>query len=134
MKYVLDTNTLSFLMKGQPTAVKALSALKPRDVLVPQPVLAEVEYGLARLPQSRRRMSLVSRFRLFSQEVGRAEWTDDVSSAFGALKARLHRRGVPLEDMDIAVAAHAIALDATLVSSDHSHISRIRGLRLTSWA
>ena len=133
MKYVLDTNTLSYAMAGEPEVCGRILSLSRTDVLLPQPVIAEVEYGLARMRKSKRRERLRERLRVFLGELSRAAWTDAVSQAFGAAKADLERRGVRLEDFDVAIAAHALALDATLVSDDSVHMSRIAGLRVESW-
>ena len=133
MKYVLDTNTLSYAMAGEPRVCGRLLSLARTDVLLPQPVIAEVEYGLARMRKSKRRERLTERFRLFLGELPRAAWTDAVSRAFGAAKADLERRGVRIEDFDVAIAAHALALDATLVSDDSAHMGRVAGLRVEAW-
>lgn len=133
MKYVLDTNTLSLLMAGDPSVSERLLAQARTDVLLPQPVVAEVAYGLARLASSKRRRRLEQRFDLFLEELPRAAWTDEVSRAFGRVKADLERRGESLEDFDVAVAAHALALDATLVTDDLDHMKRVRELKLTNW-
>ena len=42
MKYVLDTNTLSFLMRGDEAVTRRLAASPRTDVLLPQPVVAEI--------------------------------------------------------------------------------------------
>ena len=93
----------------------------------------EIEYGLVRLSSSKRKKRLQERFAVFLDELPRAEWTDDVSRAFGEAKARLERRGLRLEDFDLAVAAHALAAGATLVTDDLEHMSRIPGLQLENW-
>jgi tRNA(fMet)-specific endonuclease VapC len=133
LKYVLDTNTLSFLMQGEERVVRRLTARRRSDVLLPQPVVAEIAYGLARLPQSARRDRLRRRFQAFLGELARADWTDAVSFAFGEVKARLEQDGVRLEDLDVAVAAHSLALDATLVTDNLRHMARVPGLRLENW-
>ena len=71
-------------MKGTPAVVDRLGATDAAAVAVPQPVLAEIAFGLERLPRSKRRAALQARFDLICAEVGRAEWTDAVSQAFGA--------------------------------------------------
>ena len=43
------------------------------------------------------------------------------------------RRSIRIEDFDIAIAAHALALDATLVSDNVAHVSRIPDLRVENW-
>ena len=61
--YVLDTNAVSALMKGTAAVVERLAATAPADVSVPQPVLAEIAFGIERLPRSKRRAALQSRLR-----------------------------------------------------------------------
>lgn len=133
MKYVLDTNTVSFLMRGDAAVVAALTALSRQDVLLPQPVVAEVSYGLARLSPSKRRTRLRERFDTIRREIKRAEWNDAVSGAFGDTKAWLEREGQRLEDLDVAVAAHAIAIEGTLVTDDDALLTRVPGLRVVNW-
>ena len=124
MKYVLDTNTLSYLMRGDPAVVESLTACSRTDVLLPQPVIAEIEYGLARLGDSKRQRRLRERFDLLAGEFRRAAWSDDVSCAFGEVR---------IEDFDVAIAAHALTLDGTLVTDNLEHMERVRGLRLDNW-
>lgn len=134
MIYLLDTNAVSALMKGSVAVVERLAATKPADVAVPQPVLAEIAFGIERLPRSKRRAALQSRFDLISAELPRAEWTDVVSQTFGRIKATLERRGTRIEDFDAAIAAHALALDATLVTANLGHMVRVPGLRVEDWS
>lgn len=134
MTYVLDTNAVSALMKGTPVVVDRLAALAPADVAIPQPVLAEIAFGIERLPRSKRRTSLQARLDLVSAELPRAEWTDAVSQAFGRIKAMLERRGTRIEDFDAAIAAHALSLEATLVTANLDHMIRVPGLRVEDWS
>jgi tRNA(fMet)-specific endonuclease VapC len=131
--YLLDTSTVSFLMRGEPSVRDRLTSHPRTDVFVCQPVIAEIEYGLARLARSARRTRLRARFDLFLEELACARWTDEVSRAFGATKADLERRGVRFEDFDVAVAAHAAAIGATLVTDNVRHMARVRGLLLENW-
>ena len=133
MKYLLDTNALSALMRGDPAIVTQLGALAKDDVFVAHPTLAEIEYGLARMPRSRRRASYRARFDLIRNELQHAAWSDEVDAQFGAIKAELERRGTRLEDFDLAIAAHALALEAVLITSDRAHMARIPGLLVQGW-
>ena len=134
MTYVLDTNAVSALMKGSAAVVERLAATEPAAVSVPQPVLAEIAFGIERLPRSRRRAALQARFDLISAELPRAAWTDVVSQMYGRIKATLERRGTRIEDFDAAIAAHALALGATLVTSNLGHMTRVPGLRVEDWS
>ena len=134
MTYVLDTNAVSALMKGSATVIDRLAATDPADISVPQPVLAELAFGIERLPRSKRRAALQARFDLICAELPRAAWTDDVSQIYGHVKAALERRGTRIEDFDAAIAAHALALDATLVTANVDHMTRVPGLRIEDWS
>jgi tRNA(fMet)-specific endonuclease VapC len=87
----------------------------PNDVFVPHPVVAEI------------------RFASLFAAITRAPWTDDVSQHFASTKADLERRGVRFEDMDVIIAAHALAMAATLVTRNVRRFSRVRGLTLETW-
>jgi tRNA(fMet)-specific endonuclease VapC len=133
VKYVLDTNAVSALMRGDAAIVRRLSRVSRADVGLPQPVIAEIAYGIHRLARSRRRDSLLARFDLIRTELPRAAWTDEVSEAFGAIKAKLERAGERIEDFDVAVAAHALAESATLVTANLRHLERIPGIDVQDW-
>ncbi len=133
MKYVLDTNTVSFLMRGDVDVSRELTSHERTDVFLPQPVVAEIEYGLSRLPRSARKKRLAERFEMVRGEIQRAIWTDEVSRAFGVTQADLERRGVRLEDFDVTVAAHALALNATMVTDNVAHMKRVATLRVENW-
>jgi tRNA(fMet)-specific endonuclease VapC len=131
--YVLDTNAISALMRGEEACVGRFASESPNDVFVPHPVVAEIRFGLARLPRSRRKSALEGRAASLFAAITRAPWTDDVSKHFGSTKADLERRGVRLEDMDVIIAAHALAMAATLVTRNVRQFSRVRGLALETW-
>lgn len=133
MKYVLDTNAVSALMQGRAEVIDRLAAVARTDVSVPQPVIAEIAYGIERLPPSRRRVALEERFDLLRSQLVRCPWTDEVSEAFGRIKAALEKRGQRIEDLDAAIAAHAAAAGATLVTANTGQMARIPGLRIENW-
>jgi tRNA(fMet)-specific endonuclease VapC len=53
---------------------------------------------------------------------------------YGDLRADLERRGQTIGSLDTLIAAHALALDATLVTNNTREFSRVAGLRLENWA
>ena len=85
MKYVLDTNAVSLLMKGDANVIAHLKRVGRGDVRIPQPVVSEIAYGIQRLVKSKRKELLAHRFALVRDEIARAVWTDQVSEAFGRI-------------------------------------------------
>jgi tRNA(fMet)-specific endonuclease VapC len=124
----------NFLPGNLTGLVERLAATEPAEVAVPQPVLAEIAFGIERLPRSKRRAALQARFDLLCAELPRAEWTDVVSQTYGRVKATLERRGTRIDDFDAAIAAHALANDATLVTANLDHMMRVPGLRVEDWS
>jgi len=134
VRFVLDTNAVSALMRSDAAVMERLRAVSRADVVIPQPVLAEIEYGVQRLPRSKRREALRVRFELLKAEIARAPWSDEVSERFGAIKAALERQGERIEDFDVAIAAHAAAEGAVLVTANVKHLTRVPGIRIENWS
>ncbi|MDB4992649.1 MAG: vapC1 [Myxococcaceae bacterium] len=134
MRYVLDTNVVSALMRGDPHVVERLRTTSKSEVAVPQPVIAELAYGIERLPKSARKERLRARLTAIGAEVTRVPWTDQVSETFGVIKAALERRGERIEDFDVAIAAHALAHGGVLVTANRKHMARVTSLEIEDWA
>jgi tRNA(fMet)-specific endonuclease VapC len=133
VKDVLDINAVSVLMKGDVRVIGRLEQVGKNEVAVPQPALAEIAYGIERLPRSRRRDFLQTRFDLLRQELLRAEWTDEVSECYGTIKATLEKKGRRIEDFDAAIAAHALARGVVLVTANLDDMARVHGLAVEDW-
>ena len=67
-------------------------------------------------------------------ELARSDWSDDVSGAFGDIKSSLEKKGLRIEDFDAAIAAHALARDAVLVTANVDHMLRVPGLTVEDWS
>jgi len=131
MRYMLDTNICSHVLRSRPPSVKArFGETGPGALAVSTVVLAELLYGAARHPKAvaiRREIAdLVSRLTVIP-------WDEAAAEHYGALRAALEKAGTPLGAMDMMIAAHARSLGATLVSNDVRHFDRVEGLRVASW-
>lgn len=133
MRYVLDTNVFSAFMAGAAILEARLVELRVGDVLVPQPVIAEIAAGIERLPRSRRERSLRQAFERVNGLFLRSAWTDEVSFAYGRIKGRLLGRGTAIDDFDIAIAAHALVERAVVATDNVRHFERVPGLEVENW-
>jgi tRNA(fMet)-specific endonuclease VapC len=132
---VLDTSALSRLMQAEPVALRHAGQYRPGDLFVTPPVTAEIQFGIARLRVGSRRAQLLrSQYRRWRALAEWLEWTEAASDIFGEQKARLESRGVLIEDMDIAVAAIAMAHGFGVATCNVRHFRRLEGLRVDDWA
>jgi tRNA(fMet)-specific endonuclease VapC len=53
---------------------------------------------------------------------------------YGRLRAELSRKGRPIGPLDTLIAAHALSLGVTLITSNIKEFRRVRGLRVEDWA
>ena len=130
---MLDTNTVSYIVNGRSPAARAkLASLRePETACVSTITEAELHYGLSlRKNADELRSSLLG----FLARVQVLAWGRDAALAYGDLRARQEAAGNTLGNMDMLIAAHAIATRAVLVSNDKvfRQVSSLAGL--TPWA
>jgi tRNA(fMet)-specific endonuclease VapC len=130
MLYLLDTNTASFVIKGNvPTVRKRLVRLPMEQVAVSVITEAELRFGLARRPEAVRLKIVVQEFLL---RIEALPWDSAAARAYADLRAELEESGKPLGNLDMMIAAHALATNAVLVSNDKA-FRLVRHLQLEDW-
>jgi len=127
LRYLLDTNTVSALMRGDLSVATRVAATPREGVAISQVTAAEIEFGLRYLPASRRRRALEAQWSAIGSELVRLPWSDEVSRRFGERKARLEKAGRRMSDFDLAIGVHALTYELTLVTADRA----FERLRLT---
>ena len=127
--YMLDTDTVSFALRGQGRVATRLLAHRPSEICMSALTLAELRYG-ADLRRSRKLGRLID---AFADSVAVADFDRAAAERFGGLGALLSRRGSPIGTIDTLIAAHALALDLTLVTNNAKHFTRVPALKTESW-
>jgi tRNA(fMet)-specific endonuclease VapC len=60
-------------------------------------------------------------------------WDSNAARRYADLRATLEFGGIPMGNLDMMIAAHALAAEAILVTSDHS-FRRLKHLKIEDWA
>jgi tRNA(fMet)-specific endonuclease VapC len=129
-RYLLDTNIASCIIKGNSPAVDRRLVKVPMAQLAISAVTeGELRFGAARLPHATRLHNMIEDFFL---RVAVLPWDSDAAKQYGQLRATLEREGQPMGNLDTMIAAHALALDAVLVTNDHA-FDRIKKLKVADW-
>jgi tRNA(fMet)-specific endonuclease VapC len=127
-RYLLDTNTVSYLFRSQGRVAEHLGTVSVGSVEISAITEAELRYGLARHP-SKRLTAAVTEFLL---RVDVVPWTSDTAKACGPLRAACEHDGITVALHDLLIAAHALQLGAVLVNHDHI-FARIPQLHTADW-
>ena len=127
--YLLDTNTVSHLIKRHPQVTQRLLAVPMHMICISAITAGELAFGLAKRPQALALKAAVDEF-LLRVEV--LPWDEAVSQTYGTLRAQLQSQGKPLAALDMQIAAHALHLKATLVSSDRA-FAQVTDLLMEDW-
>ena len=134
MKYVLDTTAFSAAMRNEPEMVEFLKKLNPGSIRIVLPVVAEIEYGIARIAASTKKYLLLSAQKERLLKVIKVlPWIPESSEYFGRIKAELESSGNLIDDFDIAIAAIAMSHSFHVVTANLSHFKRIEGLSCHYW-
>jgi tRNA(fMet)-specific endonuclease VapC len=137
MAWLLDTNTCIYLLTGkqpdyQRNILAKLDAL-PRNErpMISSVVLSELQCGVRQSRWRKANQALLEEFLLDFDE---SDYDASAAVFYGELRTNLEKRGQPIGPLDMMIAAHALALDATLVTHNTREFARVKGLRQEDWA
>lgn len=132
MLYMLDTDTTSYILRGGYGSVEGrLEQAASSDLCISAMTRAELLFGLKRLDKSHRLHSAVHRFLRGTRTLS---WDAEAADFHAAIKHQLWVDGTLIGDMDMLIAAHALAADAVLVTNSTRHFKRIKlPLMMENW-
>jgi predicted nucleic acid-binding protein len=126
--YLLDTSVISALMRADARMATWLSSIGSDDrVAICTITRGEILFGLERLAQGRRRAELEAKARKLFTTLPCEPIPPSAGDEYANIKISQQRRGLPLDENDLWMAATALAMSATLVSRD-SDFQGIEGL------
>lgn len=144
MIYLLDTDTLIFMIRGlkgrkhkhREQAEHLVKQSRERQLAgdsvgLSAITVSELEFGARKSGHYEKEIAAVQKvltpFDLYDYDAL------ECPRHYGRIRQELESIGQPIGSMDLLIAAHAQALDATLVSNNLAHFSRIGDLTVVSW-
>ncbi len=130
---MLDTNIISHMMRD-PTGQAAQRAMAHNQANANRPLYAsvmvqcELEYGLTKRPSPR----LDVAYQGVMASIDVLPITAEVATHYAQLRTQLEAMGTPIGPNDALIAAHALAMNATLVTGDAEFL-RVPGLQVENW-
>ncbi|QKJ85188.1 tRNA(fMet)-specific endonuclease VapC [Paramixta manurensis] len=132
--YMLDTCICSFIMREQPeTVLKRLeqAVLRNRRIVISAITYSEMRFGATGSKASPRHIPLVDAFCARLDAV--LPWDRAAVDATTDIRVALRMAGTPIGQNDTAIAGHAIAAGAVLVTNNVREFERVPGLTLEDW-
>jgi len=118
MKYLLDTNIVGYLLRGEASnkLKNKLMMLNPDAIFISQITHAEIIYGLEKdgnVPKH------VDRVNSFLETINILDWDEQCVHAYAIIRNTLRLQGITVQSMDLMIGAHALGHNLRLVSNDH---------------
>lgn len=130
-KYMLDTNIASMVIKGTYQKLNHhLLSVSMEDVVISTITQAELLFGIANKPEAVRLKSLVHEF-LIRLDI--LPWDSAAAETYAELHADCARHGTALGNLDMLIAAHALSVEAVLVSNDKAFYKVKPPLTCVDW-
>jgi tRNA(fMet)-specific endonuclease VapC len=128
--YLLDTDTVIYILKGDPVAIANLRKHVHDPVKIGAITLMELYYGAYK---SQKVTSNLAKIRTLENALEIVAIGEEIAEIFGREKIRLEKEGIPLDDFDLVLGCCALAHNLTLVTNNVRHFKRIEGLQITNW-
>lgn len=129
-RYMLDTNTLSYLVQGKPAVAQRVVAVPMAALCMSSITEGELLFGLDKRPAARKLHAAVQEL---LRRVDVLPWDHAAAEHYGATRAEMAAQGKVLAPLDLLIATHALSVGAVLVTSDKA-FAQVPGLLMEDWA
>ncbi len=130
-KYILDTNICIYIIKKKPARVfKRFKELTPGSVGISSITLAEMQYGIGKSSKPAQNQEALNHFLL---PLDILDFNTSAALEYGKIRSSLEKEGTPIGPLDMLIAAHALSVDAVLVTNNTREFKRVSGLKIENW-
>ena len=128
--YVLDTDTSIYWLNGKENIRKKIREYGPDCLRTTIITLAELKYGAYNSQKVKENLTNIAHF---LRKVRVLPLSQQATDRFGSMKVDLRRKGQPISDFDLLIAAITLEYEGIVVTNNCDHFSRIPGLRYENW-
>jgi tRNA(fMet)-specific endonuclease VapC len=130
-RYMLDTDTCSYIMKRSSDAVlKRLEKVPVSDVCISVITKSELLYGVEMSPRKRQDQAALNAFLVYVEVL---DFPDIASLHYAQIRADLKNAGTMIGANDLLIAAHARSEGLILVTNNTREFARVPKLTIENW-
>ena len=127
--FMLDTDISSYVIRRRPASVAERFERHTTSLCVSVITAAELRFGAEKAG----RQELTELVEGYLGRLAVLDWTNAVTFHYARTRTALERAGNPIGNLDLMIAAHALAEGATLVTNNLRHFAAVPGLRVEEW-
>ena len=128
-KYLIDTNTCIYYIKGKFDLNKKFEKVDPDNCFISEITLAELKFGVENSEKKDKNQKALDNFLTGIKIVPIFHSLD----LYAKEKARLKKAGTPVDDFDLLIGVTSVTHNLTMVSNNTDHFKRIKGISLEDW-
>ncbi len=129
--YMLDTNTCIHVLKNRDELLRRKFRATP-ELCISSVTYGELCFGIENGNHAMR-SERISQLELFTRRLLIDAWDEVAARHYGMIRAHLKRQGQIIGNNDLLIAAHALSIDAVLVTNNVREFSRVSGLAIEDW-
>ena len=131
MKYLLDTNICIYIIKKKPQKlIDKITHINITDIGISSITLSELEYGVEKSSMQKKNRIALTEFVLPFEIC----FYDDLAAYhYGKIRSTLEKKGEPIRAVDLFIAAHALSINAILVTNNENEFKRVPKLKIENW-
>lgn len=130
--YLLDTNIVSYWMKGDKQVISRLKKQAPSDLSISTITLAEIYYGIEKSTVRKKERRL--KIEKISSLLDLYYFDEKAARKYALIRSRLERQGVMIGERDIQIASIAMANKLVVVTHNAKEFSHVEKLKVEDWA
>jgi tRNA(fMet)-specific endonuclease VapC len=127
---MLDTDISSYVIRRRPPVIAERFERHAEQLCVSVMTAAELRFGAVKAG----RADLARLVEAYLARVTILDWPESATLHYARIRAKLESRGTPIGNMDLLIACHAVAEQATLVTNNLRHFAGVPELKVEQWS
>ena len=128
---ILDTNIVSYWMRGDEVILNKLKNQKPSDLSISTTTLAEILYGIEKSPVKKKLRR--DRIEAICSQLDIYPFDQDAARKYATIRSHLEKKGIPISERDLQIASIAVANQFRLITHNTKEFSRVPNLIVEDW-
>jgi tRNA(fMet)-specific endonuclease VapC len=130
--YLLDTNIISYWMRGDQSLIQKIKTHSPSDLSLSTVTLAEILYGIEKSPVKKKERR--TKINQICSQLEIHPFDEPAAEKYALIRARLEREGLIISERDLQIASIAVANRLCIVTHNTKEFNRIKDLPIKDWA